>query len=45
LPGFDVGHAPGNTGPRYPADPPKVEEVIAVMQPPERERTAGAYAR
>jgi site-specific recombinase XerD len=35
LPGFHAGHAPGNKGLRYPADPPKVEEVVAVM------RTAG----
>src|SRR3954464_9313807 len=35
LPGFHVGNAPGNKGLRYPADPPKVEEIIAVM------RTAG----
>ena len=35
LPGFQAGHAPGNKGLRYPADPPKVEEIIAVM------RTAG----
>jgi integrase len=35
LPGFHAGHAPGNKGLRYPADPPKVEEMIAVM------RTAG----
>jgi Phage integrase family len=35
LPGFHAGHAPGNKGVRYPADPPKVEEIIAVM------RTAG----
>lgn len=35
LPGFRAGHAPGNKGLRYPADPPKVEEIIAVM------RTAG----
>jgi len=32
LPGFHVGHAPGNKGLRYPADPPKVEEIIAVMR-------------
>ena len=38
LPGFHVGHAPGNKGLRYPADPPKVEEIIAVM------RTAGGGA-
>ena len=35
LPGFRAGRAPGNKGLRYPADPPKVEEIIAVM------RTAG----
>ena len=35
LPGFHAGHAPGNKGLRYPADPPKIEEIIAVM------RTAG----
>ena len=38
LPGFHAGHAPGNKGLRYPADPPKVEEIIAVM------RTAGDSA-
>jgi integrase len=26
------GHDPGNKGLRYPADPPKVEEIIAVMR-------------
>src|SRR5919197_6414619 len=31
-PGFDAGHAPGNKGLRYPADPPKIEEIIAVMR-------------
>jgi hypothetical protein len=35
---FRTGHAPGNKGLRYPADPPKVEEIIAVM------RTAGDAA-
>ena len=38
LPGFHAGHAPSNKGLRYPADPPKVEEIIAVM------RTAGNRA-
>src|SRR5215203_1962643 len=32
LPGFRAGHAPGNKGLRYPADEPKVEEIIAVMR-------------
>jgi hypothetical protein len=38
MPGFCAGHAPGNKGLRYPADPPKVDEIIAVM------RTAGDAA-
>ena len=32
MPGFHAGHAPGNKGLRYPADPPKVEEIIPVMR-------------
>jgi site-specific recombinase XerD len=32
LPGFHAGQAPGNKGLRYPADPPKVEEIVAVMR-------------
>jgi integrase len=32
MPGFHAGHAPANKGLRYPADPPKVEEIIAVMR-------------
>jgi len=32
LPGFHAGHAPGNKDLRYPADPPKVEEIVAVMR-------------
>jgi site-specific recombinase XerD len=32
LPGFHAGHAPGNKGLGYPADPPKMEEIIAVMR-------------
>ena len=27
MPGFHAGHVPGNKGLRYPADPPKVEEI------------------
>jgi len=29
---FHCGRAPGNKGLRYPADPPRVEEIIAVMR-------------
>jgi site-specific recombinase XerD len=32
LPGFHAGHSPAKKGLRYPADPPKVEEIIAVMR-------------
>ncbi|HEY1516383.1 MAG TPA: tyrosine-type recombinase/integrase [Solirubrobacteraceae bacterium] len=36
LPGYHAGRPPRNKGRRYPADPPTIEEIIAVM------RTAGA---
>jgi site-specific recombinase XerC len=32
MPGFHGGRAPRNKGRRYPADPPTVEEIIAVMR-------------
>ena len=32
MPGFHTGRPPHNKGLRYPADPPKVEEIIAVMR-------------
>jgi site-specific recombinase XerC len=32
LPGHRSGLAPRNKGLRYPADPPRVEEIIAVMR-------------
>jgi site-specific recombinase XerD len=32
MPGFHAGRPPHNKGLRYPADPPKVEELIAVMR-------------
>jgi site-specific recombinase XerD len=32
MPGFHAGRPPRNKGLRYPADPPKVEEVVAVMR-------------
>jgi integrase len=35
VPGHLSGRAPRNKGRRYPADPPRVEEIVAVM------RTAG----
>ena len=32
MPGYHAGRAPRNKGMRYPADPPTVEEMIAVMR-------------
>ena len=32
MPGFHAGHQPRNKGVRYPADPPTVEEIVAVMR-------------
>lgn len=32
LPGFHAGRSPRNKGLRYPADPPTVEEITAVMR-------------
>jgi hypothetical protein len=32
MPEFHAGRSPGNKGLRYPADPPKVEEIVAVMR-------------
>jgi site-specific recombinase XerC len=32
MPGFHAGRPARNKGLRYPADPPKVEEIVAVMR-------------
>src|SRR4051812_19078604 len=32
MPGYHVGRPPRNKGLRYPADPPTVEEIVAVMR-------------
>jgi integrase len=32
MPGFHAGRVPRNKGLHYPADPPKVEEIVAVMR-------------
>src|ERR671933_1364372 len=34
MPGFHAGRPPRNKGVRYPADPPTVEEIVAVMRGP-----------
>jgi len=32
MPGFRTGIAPRNKGQRFPADPPSVDEIVAVMR-------------
>lgn len=32
MPAFHAGRPPRNKGRRYPADPPKIEEIVAVMR-------------
>ncbi len=32
MPGYHAGRPPRNKGIRYPADPPTVDEIIAVMR-------------
>ncbi len=32
MPGFHQGRRPGTKALRYPADPPTVEEIVAVMR-------------
>jgi integrase len=32
MPGYHQGRAPRNKGMRYPADPPTIEEIVAVMR-------------
>jgi integrase len=32
LPGFHAGRPPRNKGMRYPADPPTIDEIVAVMR-------------
>jgi site-specific recombinase XerD len=32
MPGYHAGRPPGNKGVRYPADPPSVDEIVAVLR-------------
>lgn len=32
MPGYHQGRSPRNKGMRYPADPPTIEEIVAVMR-------------
>jgi hypothetical protein len=38
TPGFRTGMSPRNRGQRYPADPPTVDEIVAVMRQAEDTR-------
>jgi hypothetical protein len=42
LPGYHGGRPPPKKGMRYPADPPTVEEIVAVMRHAPDNLTAGA---
>lgn len=45
LPGYLAGRAPHNKGMRYPADPPRVEEIMPSCAKPARTATASASER
>jgi hypothetical protein len=45
MPGYHTGRAPGNKGMRYPADPPTVDEIVAVMRHTRMTATAGGSGR
>ena len=45
LPGYHAGRPPRNKGRLYPADPPTVEEIIAVMRQTGDVGTASGSAR
>ena len=42
LPDFHAGRPPRNKGMRYPADPPTIEEIVAVMRARRRRRRTAA---
>jgi len=45
MPGYHAGRPPRNNGIRYPADPPTIDEIVAVMRhPPARTATGGGCA-
>jgi hypothetical protein len=44
MPCYHQGRTPRNKGLRYPADPPTIEEIVAVMRAA-GEGPDGAYAR
>jgi hypothetical protein len=45
MPGYHAGRPPRNKGQLYPADPPTVEEIVAIMRLTGREPTRVAPTR
>ena len=45
LPGYHAGRPPRSKGMRYPADPPTIDEIVAVIATPPMTATAGACER
>jgi hypothetical protein len=45
MPGYHAGRPPGNKGMRYSADPPILDEIVAVMRLPAMTVTASRCAR
>ena len=45
MPGYHAGRPPGNKGMRYPAGPPTVDEIVAVMRTTPMTVMAGACER
>ncbi len=45
MPGFHAGRPPCSKGLRYPADPPTVDEIVAVMVRRAVAATGGACVR
>jgi hypothetical protein len=45
LPGYHAGRPPRNKGMRYPADPPTIDEIVAVMRQASDDRQAGGCER
>jgi hypothetical protein len=45
MPGYHRGRPPRNKGEHYPADPPTVEEIVAVMRTSAIARTDSASVR
>jgi integrase len=45
MPGYHAGRPPRNKGIRYPADPPRVEEIVSVMRREAPFRSSPASSR